>query len=90
MRHLINAPSNRRIATSADITSASTPTTSRPRIRVVGIFTNEAAVERLVGAVLLENNEEWQTTRRSLPLEAMAKIVQPQNVESAALTVAIA
>ena len=58
------------------------------RTDVVGIFPNEAAIERLVGAVLLENNEEWMTTRRYMPLEAMAKIGQPLNVEPAALTVA--
>jgi putative transposase len=51
---------------------------------------NEAAIERLVGAVLLENNEEWMTTRRYMPLEAMAKIMQPQNVEPAALPAAAA
>jgi hypothetical protein len=51
---------------------------------------NEAAIERLVGAVLLENNEEWLTTRRYMPLEAMAKIMQPQTIEPAALTVATA
>ena len=52
--------------------------------------TNEAAIERLVGAVLLENNEEWLTTRRYMPLEAMAEIMQPQTIEPAALTVATA
>ena len=51
---------------------------------------NEAAIERLVGAVLLENNEEWMTTRRYMPLEAIAKIGQPQTIEPAALTVATA
>jgi transposase-like protein len=51
---------------------------------------NEAAIERLVGAVLLENNEEWLTTRRYMPLEAIAKIGQPQTIEPAALTVATA
>ena len=43
------------------------------RSDVVGIFPNEGSILRLIGAVLLEQNDEWQLQARYMQVEAMTE-----------------
>ena len=56
------------------------------RTDVVGIFPNEAAITRLVGAILLEQNDEWAVQRaRYMTLETIAPLSDDPAVSLPAL-----
>ena len=47
------------------------------RADVVGIFPYEDSITRLIGAVLLEANDEWQLQHRYMQIEGMAELATP-------------
>ena len=57
------------------------------RADVVGIFPNEDSITRLIGAVLLEQNDEYQLQCRYMQLEGMTALATPQVEENPPLQI---
>lgn len=50
------------------------------RSDVIGIFPNDESVVRLVGALMIETNDEWTVSRRYMALESLARIGNTENL----------
>ncbi|WP_186202000.1 transposase, partial [Jannaschia seosinensis] len=50
------------------------------RADVIGIFPNDEAIVRLVGALMLETNDEWTVARRYMSLESLARVTDNADV----------
>ncbi len=55
------------------------------RSDVVGIFPNDESIVRLVGALMIETNDEWAAARRYMGLESLARINDADHVRPPAV-----
>lgn len=55
------------------------------RTNVIGIFPNDGAIIRLVGAMMLEQNDEWSLQRRYMQLEGLQSLSDNQHARLSAV-----